>query len=186
TAGSIREPAAQCGVVGLKPTYGRVSTRGVIPLSWSLDHVGPITRTVEDTAVILQVIAGYDADDTASVDVPVPDYVRGIRDDTRTLRVGVPRRFFYQELDAEVSSAVDAAVRVLDTLVMEIRDIDEMDLDVPTNRTLQTAESYAFHKEWVEATPELYKPETLRRINAGAKITAVDYIQRRRELEYIR
>src|SRR5207302_5942816 len=155
TAGSIREPAAQCGVVGLKPTYGRVSTRGVIPLSWSLDHVGPITRTVEDAAVILQVIAGYDADDTASVDVPVTDYVSGIRDDTRKLRVGVPRKFFYDDLDAEVASAVNQALRVLATLAGEMR---ELEIEVPTDRTLQTAESFAYHKAWVETTPELYQP----------------------------
>ena len=183
TAGSIREPAAQCGVVGLKPTYGRVSTRGVIPLSWSLDHVGPITRTVEDAAVILQVIAGYDADDTASVDVPVTDYVSGIRDDTRKLRVGVPRKFFYDDLDAEVASAVNQALRVLATLAGEMR---ELEIEVPTDRTLQTAESFAYHKAWVETTPELYQPETLRRIKTGADITASNYIQRRRELEHVR
>ena len=94
TAGSIREPAALCGCVGIKPTYGRVSARGVIPLSWSLDHIGPLAATVSDAAVVLQAIAGYDALDVCSVDVPVSDYVSGLRDGAKTLRVGVPRAHF--------------------------------------------------------------------------------------------
>src|SRR6266852_3554860 len=106
TAGSVREPAALCGVVGLKPTYGRVSARGVIPLSISLDHVGPIARTVADVAVILQAIAGFDAKDKASVDVPVEDYVAGLHKNLKPLRIGVPRKFFFEDLDPEVASAM--------------------------------------------------------------------------------
>ncbi len=113
TAGSVREPAALCGIVGLKPTYGRVSVRGVIPLSVSLDHIGPITRTVSDAAAMLQVIAGYDAKDVSSMkNVPVPDYLEASRG-SNPARIGVPRRFFYEELDPEVASAVEKA---LDTL----------------------------------------------------------------------
>ena len=92
TAGSVREPAALCGVVGLKPTYGRVSARGVIPLSVSLDHVGPIGRTVADVAVIFAAIAGYDAADKASVDVPVEDYVAALGKSLQPLRIGVPQK----------------------------------------------------------------------------------------------
>jgi aspartyl-tRNA(Asn)/glutamyl-tRNA(Gln) amidotransferase subunit A len=91
TAGSIRLPAACCGITGLKPTYGRVSTSGVAPLSWSLDHVGPMTRTVKDAMLILQVIAGYDVHDIASMDAPVPDYLSAIKGSTSSLRLGIPR-----------------------------------------------------------------------------------------------
>src|SRR5207244_6989891 len=113
TAGSVRIPAAYCGIVGLKPTYGRVSNRGVIPLSWSLDHTGPMTKTVEDAAILLNVIAGYDALDPTTVDVPIVDYTRGLKMPTAKLRVGVPRTPFFDNLDAEVAKAFDAAMDVV-------------------------------------------------------------------------
>ncbi len=183
TAGSIREPAAICGVVGLKPTYGRVSARGVIPLSWSLDHVGPITRTVADAAVMLQAIAGYDAKDTGSADQPLADYVATLRDNPKHLRIGVPRTFFYDDLEAEIAAAMKQALAVLSGLSAGLREIE---LPVPTDRTVQSAESYAYHAEFVGRSPELYQPETLRRIQTGAKVTATDYIFRRREMEQMR
>jgi aspartyl-tRNA(Asn)/glutamyl-tRNA(Gln) amidotransferase subunit A len=183
TAGSIREPASLCGCVGLKPTYGRVSSRGVIPLALSLDHVGPFATTVADTAIVLQAIAGYDDADITTPNVPVADYVSPLREGARSLRVGVPRNYFYDDLDAEVAAAVEQALAVIKTLVAEIR---EVKLDVPTDRTLQMAEAYAYHKQNATETPELYQPETLRRILAGANISAADYIQRRRELEQAR
>ena len=110
TGGSIRQPAGYCGIVGLKPTYGRVSTFGVIPLAWSLDHLGPITRTATDAALMLQVIAGYDTQDTASVDVPVPNYVATIAAATSSLRLGIPRAYFYEALHPEIQVAMEAAV----------------------------------------------------------------------------
>lgn len=180
TAGSIREPAALCGCVGLKPTYGRVSARGVIPLSWSLDHVGPLARSVGDAAAVLQAIAGYDVRDIGSCDVPVSDYVVALNMDTKRLRVGVPRCYFFDDLDEEVAAAVEQALAVVKTLVAEVK---EMKLAVPTDRTLQAAESYAYHAENVAKTPDLYQPETLRRIRSGGKISAAEYILRRRELE---
>ena len=180
TAGSIREPAALCGCVGLKPTYGRVSSRGVIPLSSSLDHVGPLAARVEDAAVVLQPIAGYDSGDFTSVDVPVADYLGGLREGVRSLRVGVPREYFFDELDAQVASAVEQALRVIASLGAEIRDVK---LDVPTDRTLQAAESYAYHAANVARSPELYQAETVRRLRSGEKASAAEYIQRRRELE---
>ncbi len=183
TAGSIREPAALCGCVGLKPTYGRVSSRGVIPLSLSLDHVGPLAATVEDAAIVLQAIAGYDAADITTADVPVADYVSSLREGAKSLRVGVLRGYFYDDLDPEVASAMEHALRGIATLAGEIRDVQ---LDVPTDRTLQAAESYAYHAENVAKMPELYQPETLRRIRSGEKVSAAEYIQRRRELEEAR
>ena len=183
TAGSIREPASLCGCVGLKPTYGRVSSRGVIPLALSLDHVGPFSTTVADAAIVLQAIAGYDAADITTPNVPVADYVSPLREGAKSLRVGVPRNIFYDDLDAEVAAAVEQALAVIKTLVAEVR---EVELAVPTDRTLQLAESYAFHKQTATETPNLYQPETLRRILAGAEIPAADYIQHRRELEQAR
>jgi aspartyl-tRNA(Asn)/glutamyl-tRNA(Gln) amidotransferase subunit A len=183
TAGSIREPAALCGVVGLKPTYGRVSARGVIPLSWSLDHVGPIAATVSDAAVILQAVAGFDAADIASSDIPMADYVGALRKRPNGLRVGVPRAYFFESLDPEIESAVNQALSVLTTLGANFQEIE---LDVSTDRTVQNAESYAFHAGYVAQTPELYQPETLRRIRTGADVSAADYIQRRRDLETTR
>ncbi len=183
TAGSIREPAALCGCVGLKPTYGRVSSRGVIPLSFSLDHVGPLAATVEDAAIVLQAIAGYDAADITTADVPVADYVSSLREGAKSLRVGVLRGYFYDDLDPEVASAMEHALGGIATLVAEIRDVQ---LDVPTDRTLQAAESYAYHAENVAKMPELYQPETLRRIRSGDRVSAAEYIQRRRELEEAR
>src|ERR1700722_1000732 len=183
TAGSIREPAALCGCVGLKPTYGRVSARGVIPLSASLDHVGPLTASVEDAAIVLQAIAGYDPADITSVNVPVADYVSGLKESVKSVRAGVPREYFFDDLDKEVAVAVEEALRVIRGLVSEIKDVR---LDVPTDRTLQAAESWAVHKENVERSSELYQAETLRRLPTGEKISAAEYMQRRRELEEAR
>src|SRR5271168_2233768 len=183
TAGSIREPAALCGCVGIKPTYGRVSTRGVIPLSWSLDHVGPLAATVGDAAVVLQAIAGYDPLDVGSVDAPVSDYVSGLSDEIKNLRIGVPRDYFLDELDDEIRAAVDQALVVIGTLVAEVRDLR---IEVSSDRTVQAAESYAYHADKVAKSPELYQPETLRRIRSGEKISAGEYIQRRRELDLVR
>ncbi|MGC1373649.1 MAG: amidase [Candidatus Sulfotelmatobacter sp.] len=180
TAGSIREPASLCGCVGLKPTYGRVPTRGVIPLSWSLDHVGPLAATVADAAIVLQAIAGYDARDVSSANIAVADYVSALHEGTKSLRVGIPREFFYADVDNEVHAAVEQAISVIRPLVAEVR---EVKLEVPTDRTVQAAESFAYHAEYLARAPELYQPETLRRIRSREKISAAEYIQRRRELD---
>ncbi len=183
TAGSIREPAALCGCVGLKPTYGRVSGRGVIPLSLSLDHVGPLAATVADAAIVLQAIAGYDSADITTADIPVADYVSALREGAKALRVGVPRGYFFDDLDPEVASAMEHALRGMQSLGAELR---EVQLEVPTDRTLQAAESYAYHAENIAKSPELYQPETVRRIRSGEKVSAAEYIQRRRELDEAR
>ena len=178
TAGSIREPASPCGVVGLKPTYGRVSTRGVIPLAPSFDHVGPIAKRVSDAAVILQAIAGYDAKDKFSADKPVDNYIAALEEKPEPLRIGVPRKFFFDDLDAEVASAMKHALDVFRTLSKEIRDLE---FEVPTQRTLQGAESYAYHAEYAKRSPELYQPETLRRIQNGANVEQAE-VNRRLQL----
>src|ERR1700686_3626652 len=133
TAGSIREPASLCGCVGIKPTYGRVSGRGLIPLSWSLDHIGPLTMTLADAAIVPQSIAGYDALDVGSANLPISDYVSSLRQGTKKLRVGIPRRFFYDYLDNEVRTAMDKALAVIGTLVADVREIE---MGVPTDRAV--------------------------------------------------
>jgi len=183
TSGSIREPAALCAVAGLKPTYGRVSARGVIPLAPSLDHVGPIARTVEDAAVILQTIAGFDANDATSADAPIADYIATLRQDLTPLRIGIPRSFFYADLDPEIALLTNAALSVLAGMGADMREID---LSIPTDRTVQSAEAYAYHAEFVARSPELYQPETLRRIQAGANLRAEEILEQRRNLEQAR
>ena len=188
TAGSIREPATLCGVVGLKPTYGRVSARGVIPLSISLDHVGPIARTVADAAVIFQAIAGFDAKDKASVDAPVEDYIAALAKNLKPLRIGVPRKFFFEELDADVASAINHALSGLAAIGAELCELKLRGLELPvaTDRTLQKGEAHAFHAEFVARTPELYQPETLRRIRTGDNVSPEKVLECRRELERAR
>jgi len=183
TAGSIRLPAAYCGLVGLKPTYGRVSARGVIPLSWSLDHVGPIANSVYDAAIILQVLAGYDADDPASIDTPVPDFTATLDQLPPKLRIGVPRAFFLDDLHPEVAAATEKAIQFFRDLRAEIH---EMKLDVSTDRTLSSAESYAYHEPFVASSPDLYQPATLTRIKSGANTSAAAALRSRRELEAAR
>ncbi len=150
TAGSIRLPASVCGLVGLKPTYGRVSARGVIPLAWSYDHVGPLTSSVHDAAVMLQVIAGYDAGDPASVDVPVPDFTGMIEQRPSQLRIGIPRAFFCDDLHPEIAAAVEKAIEFFRGLHAEIRDVQ---LEVSSDRTLSGVEAYAYHAEFVARSP---------------------------------
>lgn len=179
TAGSIRLPAAYCGVVGLKPTYGRVSTRGVVPLSSSYDHVGPITTSVYDAALMLQVLSDYDSPNPCA-DRPVPSLISAFDEFPANLRVGIPRAFFFDDLHPEVAAAIDNATQVFAGLHAEIREIK---LEVPTDRTLANAEAYAYHKSFVEQSPELYQPETLRRIQSGANISAQDALRASRELQ---
>src|SRR6266567_1714421 len=161
TAGSIREPAALCGVVGLKPTYGLVSTRGIIPLSLSLDHAGPITRAVEDAAILLDIIADGPEDYRGSLGEGIEKFV-----------LGIPRKYFFEDLDPEVAKAVEKAIDQLTDLAFTVR---ELDLPVSTDRTLQAAESYAYHREMVATSTELYDPETLRRIRSGEHVSEGEY-----------
>ncbi len=184
TAGSIRMPAAYCGIVGLKPTYGRVSARGVIPLSWSLDHFGPIVNSVYDAALMLQVLAGYDAADPASVDAPVPDFTTAAHLGARLpsgLRIGIPRAFFFDDLHPEIAAALETAIDLFRGLHAEIR--DDVKLEVSTDRTLASAEAYAYHQPFVARSPNLYQPATLARIQTGANISASDALRAVRDLQ---
>jgi aspartyl-tRNA(Asn)/glutamyl-tRNA(Gln) amidotransferase subunit A len=170
TAGSIREPAALCGVVGLKATYGAVSAQGAIPLSSSLDHIGPITRTVTDAGILF-----------AAIEENAPKPIENAA--TKTLRIGIPRNFFYEYLDSDVAAAIEEALLVLGKLTASSREIT---LSVDTDRTLQAAESYAVHAESIAATPELYQPETLRRLLGGKDFIESEIAHHRRQLEVAR
>lgn len=184
TAGSIRLPASCCGIVGFKPTYGRVSARGVIPLSWSYDHVGPMARSARDASLLLQALAGYDSADIASQDVPVPDFSVAFADaDVSRLRLGIPRQSFYEDLHPEVAARVEAAISRLAPLTAGTREIS---LPVDTDRTVAKCESWAYHAKYVASSPQLYHPETLRRIRTGQEVSAADYIAKRHELELLR
>ena len=187
TAGSVRLPASHCGIAGLKPTYGLVSIRGVIPLSWSLDHVGPMARTAADTAALLQVIAGYDEQETTSAKMHVPDYSQNIGAKVSSLRIGVPREFFFADLDPEIDAAIQEALSVLKKLSGGLKDVAlKADGMEKLRDTVRAAEAYAYHREYVEKTPELYQPLILKRIQAGANVTTPAYIQGRRDLAEVR
>ncbi|MBI3048294.1 MAG: amidase [Acidobacteria bacterium] len=183
TGGSIRQPAAYCGIVGLKPTYGLVSTRGVVPLSWSLDHVGPMCRRVADAALALQPIAGYDPLETNSLAATPPDYAAALRERVSDLRLGIPRAVFYERLDPEIERAVTDALRVLGRLTRTTGDVQ-----LPQYKMLPIvgAEAYTFHAPYFTKTPERYQPMTRRRLEAGSRVTAAAYIEARRELDRLR
>ena len=179
TAGSVRLPAAYCGVVGVKPTYGRVSTRGVVPLSSSYDHVGPLTTSVYDAALMLQVMSDYDSPNPCAEKL-MPSLVSAFDEPPANLRIGVPRAFFFDDLHPETAGAIEKAIQVLAGLSAEIRDIK---LEVPNDRTLANAEAYAYHKEFIDRSPQLYQPATLARIQSGAKISAPDALRASRDLQ---
>jgi aspartyl-tRNA(Asn)/glutamyl-tRNA(Gln) amidotransferase subunit A len=183
TGGSIRQPAAYCAIVGLKPTYGLVSTRGVVPLSWSLDHVGPMCRSVADTAILLQPIAGYDPRDTNSINAALPDYRKALRQKVSALRIGIPRAVFYEMLDPEIEQAVRDALQVIGKLTASTRDVE-----LPAYRTVPVvgAEAYAFHAPYFTKTPQLYQSGTRQRLEGGATVSASAYIEGRRELDRLR
>src|SRR5215831_7044119 len=187
TAGSIRNPAAYCGIVGHKPTYGLVSMRGVIPLSWTLDHVGPMTRCVADTALILQAISGYDSEDITSVRMDVPDYTSALRMRMKGLRVGVARDFFFEGLDKDIETATENALRALEKWTANIFEVKIAARSQEEVRAVvRAAEAYTYHADMLAKTPELYQPETLARLRPGANVGIADYIHRRQQIESTR
>jgi aspartyl-tRNA(Asn)/glutamyl-tRNA(Gln) amidotransferase subunit A len=181
TGGSIRNPAAHCGIVGIKPTYGRISRHGVVPLSWSLDHAGPMARGVEDCAVMLQALAGYDAKDPASAQAPVPDFRAALKVGIKGLRVGVPRANWFDEnmgVAAETGSVFNAALKTLGELGAEIIEIEgePFSLARKANQTILVAEAYAYHEKTFQSTPEKFGSVVRRRMLEGAFLSAADYI----------
>jgi aspartyl-tRNA(Asn)/glutamyl-tRNA(Gln) amidotransferase subunit A len=181
TGGSIRGPAAFCGIVGLKPTYGRVSRRGVLTLSWTLDHTGPMARTVEDCAFLFQALAGHDAADPASSRAPVDDYLAPLARGARGLRIGVPRNYFFDGVDPEVERAFEAALATLRGLGADVRDVRIPALQrAPSFLLILMAEAYAYHERDLRAHPELYGDVLRERLQAGALVSAAEYTQAQR------
>jgi aspartyl-tRNA(Asn)/glutamyl-tRNA(Gln) amidotransferase subunit A len=182
TGGSIRTPASFCSVVGFKPTYGLVSIRGIIPLTYSLDHCGPLTRTVEDAALILNVLAGYDRMDIASVEHPAEDYVAGMRQPVGGLRIGIPRAPFFDLLDSDVAKAVEEAIGVLAKLTRSAKDVM-----LPTTRDIAlNGEVYAYHEEYFTHGAGRYQIPTRRSLTNAGTAKAADYVRSKWKLDLLR
>jgi aspartyl-tRNA(Asn)/glutamyl-tRNA(Gln) amidotransferase subunit A len=185
TAGSVRIPASFCGVVGFKGTYGLVSNRGVIPMRPSLDHVGPLTRSVADAALLLQPLAGYDPEDVTSANVRVPVFAEEMRAQRGPFRLGVPRVFFYDGLDSDIAKAVEQALAVLKQMSGPMQDVELPEAaNLPVAAT--GAELYAYHAQYMARTPELYQQETLDRLRPTADVSAASYFAARQAIERLR
>ena len=179
TGGSVRIPAAFCGIVGLKPTYGLVSRHGLTPLSWGMDHAGPMVRTVEDAALTMNAIAGYDPKDVASARVELPDYTTALTGDVRGLRVGVPKEYHEAPLDSQVAQAVRDAISLLDEMGATVIEVSfpMFSLSQALSSAIVMAEAAACYRDLlVQDGDKLYPPVRLR-LEAGLFITAADYLR---------
>ncbi|MEU8579389.1 amidase [Streptomyces abikoensis] len=188
TGGSIRVPSALNGVVGLKPTYGLVPRHGITSLSWSLDHVGPITRTVEDAALVLTALAGHDPRDPASLATSAADYRPGAGADLTGLRVGVPRNYYFDHVDPEVEAAVRRAIAELETIGARL-----VEVEIPMTRYIQATqwglmvpEATAYHERTLRAVPELYQADVRILLEAGELMPAGDYLRAQRSRTLMR
>jgi aspartyl-tRNA(Asn)/glutamyl-tRNA(Gln) amidotransferase subunit A len=182
SGGSIRIPSAVCGVVGLKPTYGRVSRHGAIPLAWSLDHVGPITKSVEDAAIVLSATAGPDSKDPSSSSRPVPDYQKEMRGDIRGLRVGTPLHYFFDHVDPEIGHAVNRAIGKLEALGMKALEIDIPGLEncAAMEAHINLAEAASYHEQYLKKQADAYGPGVRTDLEAGRFLLASDYVKSQR------
>ena len=179
TGGSVRIPAALCGIVGLKPTYGLVSRHGLTPLSWCLDHAGPMVRTVEDAALTLNAIAGYDPKDVASAQVEVPDYTTALTGEARGLRVGVPKEYFEAPLDPQVAQAVKSAITLLEGLGATVTEVSfpMFSLSQAISGAILMAEAAANYRDLLAREGDKLYPPVRLRLEAGLFITATDYLR---------
>ncbi|MBI3951644.1 MAG: amidase [Acidobacteria bacterium] len=182
TGGSIRIPAALCGIVGIKPTYGRISCRGLVPLSWTMDHPGPLTRSVYDAAVMLEAMAGYDPRDPASVDRPVPNFTTSLRDGVHGLRVGIDPKWALYRIDSEVRTAFEAALVVLKDMGAEVVELSLSQIPEATEAalTILASEAAAIHEEFLHSRPQDYNANVHIRLEQGFLIRGVDYARARR------
>jgi aspartyl-tRNA(Asn)/glutamyl-tRNA(Gln) amidotransferase subunit A len=182
TGGSVRAPAAYCGLAGLKGTYGRVSIYGVVPLSWTLDHAGPLARTTEDVALVMNAIAGHDPQDDGSANQPVPDFTARLDDGLQGLRLGVPRSHFFEQIHSEVRTAVEAALGVLRDLGATVEDVDFPDarqaLDLYS--FINRPEAASFQEEFLRTRPDDYGSDVRVNPEMGAVILATDYLRAQR------
>ncbi len=182
TGGSIRIPASLCGVVGLKPTYGRVSVRGVFPLSWNLDHVGPLTTTVRDAAIMLQVLAGYDDEDPFCSDQPTDDYLVNIEEGVRAWRIALATGPYIEDADADVLKAVEEATKAFEDAgaIVEKVDVSFLRDAALANSLMTPADGAAFHRERLAEHPEGFGADVRQRLEAGRAFTSTEYILARK------
>ncbi len=182
TGGSIRMPAAVCGIAGLKPTYGRISRHGVLDLSWSCDHVGPMARRVSDCAHMMNALAGHDPADPASSTAPVPDFAAGLGQGLRGIRLGVPQHYFFDDVDPEVEKAVRTAVALMERNGAEVVKVAMPWVAVgrAINMRVVMPEAVAVHEKWIAERPQDYSPEVRARILADITTPAIDYIRAQR------
>jgi len=179
TGGSIRIPASLCGITGLKPTYGRVSRAGVLPLAWSMDHVGPMTRTVADSALMLGAMAGYDPADASTSVLPVPDYLAALSGDVKGLRVGLLRGFFLDGAAPQVRAAVEAAATTLSRAgaVVDEVSLERMSLVSAASMAIVGSEALAYHGEFLRTRASEYDPDVARRLRLSAFIGGAHYVR---------
>ena len=185
TGGSIRGPASMCGIVGIKPTYGRVSNFGVVPLSWSQDHCGPMTWTVADNALMLQALAGHDPKDPTTSTAPVPDYSAALRDGIAGMTIGVPRRYFFEagpDVAPETLAAIEGALEVMAELGATVRDVDlpHVEQSRAANQTIMMGEAFAYHEHNLKTRREDYGAMVRDRFLLGGMLTISDYVQAQR------
>ena len=182
TGGSIRIPASLCGTVGLKPTYGRVSLKGVIPLSWNLDHVGPITNCVKDSAIMLQVIAGYDDSDPASVDFPVDDYISQLGEGVKGFKIVLAIGDYIEESEIQTLRAVRSIADVFRSLGAEVfyKEIPWLKNAALANGTMTTSDAAAIYQEKIESSPGEFGEDVIKRLLAGKSNTSSQYSNARR------
>jgi aspartyl-tRNA(Asn)/glutamyl-tRNA(Gln) amidotransferase subunit A len=188
TGGSIRIPAALCGIVGLKPTYGRVSRYGAFPLSWSLDHVGPMTRTVTDAALMLQVIAGHDRHDPTTRTAVVPDYSAALTRDIEGARLGIPQGFYFEQLDAEVRDSIRAAIQTLERAGAQVEEIS-LPLSkyaAAAGRIISLTESAEIHEQFLKTRFADYSPDVRAGLLLGQLILGKQYLKAQRVRSLIR
>jgi aspartyl-tRNA(Asn)/glutamyl-tRNA(Gln) amidotransferase subunit A len=183
TGGSIQRPAAYCGVFGLKPTHGRVSNYGVFPVSWCLDHMGPLARSVTDIALVLQVLAGYDPMDPSTSRTPVPDYLQAIQHADKAPRLGLVRQFYLEQAEPELRAHTeDIAQRLAraGASVTEVKLPDSFKAVLAAHRIVMHVEAAAVHAELFRCHAELYRPKLRATIEAGSLIPGVSYVQAQR------
>jgi aspartyl-tRNA(Asn)/glutamyl-tRNA(Gln) amidotransferase subunit A len=182
TGGSIRIPASLCGITGLKPTYGRVSRAGVLPLAWSMDHVGPMARSAADCALVLAAMAGYDPGDASTSVLPVPDYRVALTGDLKGLRVGLLGGVFLEGAESSVRLAVEAAARTLAGAgaVVDEAALDRMELVPAASTAIVASEALAYHAERLRTRAADYDPDVARRLRLGAFVGGADYVRAQR------
>jgi Asp-tRNA(Asn)/Glu-tRNA(Gln) amidotransferase A subunit family amidase len=189
TYGSIQRPAAYCGVYGLKPSFGRVSRYGVSPLSWSLDHVGPLARTVTDCALLLQVLSGYDPQDPASSHAAVPDYLQAVQQADRPPRLGLVRQFYLERADPELRAHTEAVAERFaraGASLQEVKLPESFRAHLAVHRLVSGAETAAVHADLFRAHADLYRPRLRAAIETGMLIPGVAYLQAQRIRRLVR